>query len=179
MQEVREKPHMARIDQTPPGDFPGVEQAFYSRVRRVSGCWEWQSTRNRLGYGMIHLKPLGKARIAHRVAFCLQRSRSFRSIDGLVVRHKCDNRACVRPDHLLLGTQKDNVADTWSRNRAKLPMIKGEGHWSSKLTADDVREIRRLAASGELTQREIGERFGVVQGAISAIHRRVAWSHVA
>jgi hypothetical protein len=79
------------------------------------GCWLWIGARNNLGYGVfaVELRPTRLA-LAHRVAFALAVGPVPR---GLVVRHRCDTPSCVNPDHLLLGTQKHNVADCIERGR--------------------------------------------------------------
>lgn len=79
-----------------------------------SGCWEWTAHIASNGYGRFGLN--GKARDSHRVAWEL----SFGPIpNGLSVLHVCDNRRCVRPDHLFLGTQRDNMIDAVRKGRMK------------------------------------------------------------
>jgi hypothetical protein len=134
---------------------------------------------------------------AHRLAYFL----TFGPIpDGLWVLHHCDNPSCCRPDHLFLGTAADNVADMMAKGRNLSGMTvhperaaKGERHGSrtkpegirrgqsngqSKLTDDDVREIRLLYAACKGSQLEIAARFGVNQTLVSAIVRRVRWTHI-
>lgn len=95
--------------------------------------------------------------------------------DGLHVLHHCDNPPCVNPAHLFLGTNADNVADKTAKGRGRGG--RGEAHRNAKLTADQVREIRELAASG-LTQREIAARYGVRHTAIGKILRGERWGHL-
>lgn len=92
---------------------------------------------------------------------------------GMCVLHKCDNPSCVNPDHLFLGTSKDNVLDAMSKDR----MPNGERSTSASLSQDDVLRIRSMFLSGK-TQREIGIEFGVSQTAISKITRAVRWKHL-
>jgi len=89
--------------------------------------------------------------------------------DGLSVLHKCDVTLCVNPDHLFLGTQQDNMADAASKHRLHV----------QRLTADQVREIRALYATGAWTQKRLAERFGVTHTQISHIVRGEQWKHVA
>jgi hypothetical protein len=81
-------------------------------VESASGCWEWSGRRNALGYGRIIVD--GVETRAHRAMFFMLNQSADRS---LVVRHTCDNPSCVNPDHLLLGTVKDNMNDMHTRGR--------------------------------------------------------------
>jgi DNA invertase Pin-like site-specific DNA recombinase len=100
----------------------------------------------------------------------------------MLVCHHCDNRACVRPDHLFLGTPAANTADMLRKGRArggaKLPP-RGEGHYAAAFKDRDIRRIRRLHASGRHTQRAIADMYGVNQSAISRIISGHRWAHVA
>lgn len=118
-----------------------------------SGCWEWQGHIAAVGYGEMHLA--GKKRGAHRVSY-----ESFVGPipPGMYVMHSCDNRVCVNPSHLSLGTHLDNVKDMHDKGR----------HYK-KLTAEQVAEVRRLSATSGLTQKAIGRTFGVAPATISAI----------
>lgn len=79
-----------------------------------SGCWEWAGFRHKQGYG--RLRVLGKLTLAHVLAYKIWRGDVP---DGMKVRHTCDNPPCINPEHLLLGTQADNVQDMVSRGRAR------------------------------------------------------------
>jgi hypothetical protein len=89
--------------------------------------------------------------------------------DGMVVRHKCDNPACVNPDHLELGTHADNVADRDARGRT----ARGE-RLHAKLTEDDVLRIRADSRS----HRAIGADYGVAHSTVGNIKRGRKWSHL-
>ncbi len=78
----------------------------------VTPCQEWQGALDPTGYGAVKVK--GKKRGAHRVAW---QSVNGSIPPGLMVLHRCDNRACVRPDHLFLGTSKDNMQDCRAKGR--------------------------------------------------------------
>lgn len=92
------------------------------------------------------------------------------SIDGLVVRHTCDNPPCVEPSHLILGTQADNVADAVERGRT----CRGERRANAKLTEDDVRAIR----TDKRSQRAIAAEYGVSQPTVGKVIRGEIWSHI-
>jgi hypothetical protein len=89
---------------------------------------------------------------------------------GLLVCHRCDERLCVNPEHLFVGTQKDNIADMISKGRA----CRGVLHHSVRLTEDQVRQIR--VADG--TQREIAALFGISQTNVSQIRQRKGWKQL-
>lgn len=99
-------------------------ERFWSKVNNIEGgCWEWTAAFREPGYGAFKFK--GKTVDAHRVSYEL----SFGSIPvGLLVCHECDNRKCVNPDHLFLGTHQDNYDDAISKGRVvkmeKIPWAK-------------------------------------------------------
>jgi DNA-binding XRE family transcriptional regulator len=105
---------------------------------------------------------------AHRVAYEVYRGPIP---DGMHVCHKCDNRICVNPDHLFLGTHAENMADMSKKNR----QARGADNGSAKLTEIDVRAIR---AENSKSQSELGKDYGVSQSYISKIKRRESWKHV-
>ena len=142
---------------------------FYSIPEPMSGCKLWTGHANDQGYGC--LRHEGKMRKAHVLAFI--NATGIVPARGQVVRHRCDNPSCIEETHLLLGTQKDNVADC--RQRGRMWMPRGEANSTSKLTDEKVLEI--LLATG--TQTEIAERFGVSQQLISRVRLRQGWGHVA
>lgn len=133
-------------------------------------CWVFKTLGND-GYGKIKIN--GKTVRAHRFSYEFYNNRKIKSSD--IVRHKCDNRACVNPDHLEIGTVQDNVNDTWSRNRGN-PQ-RGENSSASKLTADEVLEIRKCAQSGE-THESISNRYKVSRGNITKIINQTRWTHI-
>lgn len=97
---------------------------FESKVAFGDGCWEWQGTRSSTGYGVMHWD--GRLTGAHRIAWTLIHEEPIP--DGLVVRHTCDNRPCVRPDHLLIGTRADNSRDMVERGRSTRKTHCKRGH---------------------------------------------------
>lgn len=135
-----------------------------------TGCIEWIGHRVRGGYGQVNKD--GKDAYAHRVAYERQHGEIP---DGLRVLHRCDNPPCCNPDHLFLGTHADNMRDKAAKGRsASMP---GETNPSAKLTADDVRTIRRLCADGAI-KKEVGSKFGVTGAAVRLIVLRKKWAHI-
>lgn len=88
-------------------------ERLWERVTKTTGCWVWRGTTNNKGYGML---GIGRERqvLAHRVAW---ESANGHVPDGMFVCHKCDNPRCVRPDHLFLGTNSDNIQDSIAKGR--------------------------------------------------------------
>lgn len=137
------------------------------------GCWEWNA-RIDDGYGRIGVRT-GKRwniRRAHRVAYELLRGGIP---TGLHVLHHCDNRRCVNPDHLFLGSNGDNVRDRDNKGRAACGERNGRGN--AKLEAKVVAEIRLRSTSGA-SQRRLAHEFGLHHSTVGRIIRRETWRHV-
>jgi hypothetical protein len=122
-------------------------------------CMAWPFTVTSGGYGSIPLN--GKKEVAHRVAYMLHTGINPGS---LVVCHKCDNRKCFNPNHLFIGTCKDNMQDASAKGR----MARGTSHCWHKLTEEEVREIRSLHRSGYGFS-HLGRKFGVHYSSIRKI----------
>ena len=143
---------------------------FWNKVdiRHEDECWEWTATKTYKNYGIFYFKE--KYRRAHRV--CAEAK--YGNIDNVVVRHKCDNPICVNPNHLEVGTQKDNVQDMVSRGRARHGVSLGESHGLSKLTEQQVLEIYNSTEY----QRVLAEKYNVGTTTISEIRRGLRWTHI-
>lgn len=147
-----------------------TEKEFWASCKEdESGCWIWQRGHQRKGYGAV--KWHNYVTTAHRIAWMITHGDIPA---GMLVCHKCDVRNCVNPDHLFLGTPMDNTQDMISKGR----MIAGEDVTHAKLTENDVRRIRGIHASGDVSVREIARRFPVCHQQISRIIRRTRWKHV-
>jgi HNH endonuclease len=147
------------------------EQRVWRHVYHTEGCWFWTGYRNADGYGAIARTVNGRTSNvgAHRAAYEL----TFGPIPaGLCVCHHCDNRLCVRPDHLFLGTVADNNADRDRKGRQR--SLLGELAGASRLTLKQVMEIR----SSTEGLRPLGRRFGVSPSTIARARYNVRWRHV-
>lgn len=134
-----------------------------------SGCWEFNGGL-RDGYGYVSIR--GVSLVATRVMY----EHHFGPIPkNLLVRHKCDNPPCVNPDHLEVGTVRDNTQDMLDRGRHTPP--RGETNGQSKLTAEQVIEMRGLQAAG-VSYHALAERFGVSVSCVSSVVNRQRWRHV-
>jgi hypothetical protein len=145
---------------------------FWAKVDKGDGCWNWTSDKC-AGYGKFWFR--GGCRLAHRVLWV---SLNGPIAEGLCLRHKCDNPACVRPDHLEVGTHGDNFMDSYSRGRRHYQrgtVPRGEAHWLAKLTEETVQEIRRGAAAG-LSARQMAEPLGLSPTHVRRVIRRKAWA---
>ena len=130
----------------------------------MSGCWLWLGALNAHGYGTIR-NDLISGRLAHRYSWALANGKTIPN--DTFVCHACDNPACVNPDHLFLGTQKDNMRDMHRKGRnAPSP--------TTKLTENQVREIRKSTDRNK----DIADRYGMNPSTISNIRARRIWSHV-
>ena len=140
-------------------------------------CIEWVGARQPNGYGRIYWgrREDGSYRIvfAHRAAWEM---RHGEIPEGLCVLHRCDNRGCVNPDHLFLGTHADNMADMDAKGRRVRKGPEGIRARSAILDDDRVRAIRLLA--GTMSQGAIGRRFGVDSATVNHILRGRTWKHV-
>ena len=152
--------------------MPTDSERFNKFIEYGPGCWTWNGSKNNKGYGQFKVDR--KMKRAHRVAWTMARAEPLR--DGECVLHRCDNPACVRPDHLFLGTIGDNNRDTAAKGRHA--DMRGSRHPRAKLRDEDIHEIRRRLARGE-TGREIGARYGVGQAQIYRIKAGVGWAHIA
>lgn len=132
-----------------------------------TGCWIWLASRHPQGYGTFGID--GKVYYAHRVSWLIYRGDLPL---GMKVCHSCDNEWCVNPEHLWLGSQAENVADSVLKGRARRPQ--GEEHASAKLTEQDILSIRR-----DIRPRsEIAAEYGCTKENIGMIKSGKTWRHV-
>ena len=128
-------------------------------------CWEWIGHKRKKGYGTMQFDNQ-KQEATHASYFLYVGEIP----DGLYVLHHCDNPSCVNPDHLFLGTQKDNICDCMKKGR--MPSRTGERNGRSKLSDDSAAAIRLSAESS----RSLSEKYKVSQQTIRSIRRGERWS---
>lgn len=163
-----------------------IEELYWRRVIKKEGCWSWKGGKTALGYGRFSsghknnvIQPF-----AHRVSWEIH----FGKIpDGLLVCHKCDNPECSNPNHLFLGTPKDNFRDAIKKGRNNphhtKNRLRGSNHKLSKLTENQVKEIINIARSesrpfgyAKILSRKFNVSIATIYGL--AEKRRVSWKHI-
>lgn len=174
------------------------EERFWGRVQKTDGCWLWTGNKMRRGYGITYNAGIyegGKREPAHRISYRLAYGDFPKN---LLVCHHCDNPPCVKPDHLFLGTHKDNFLDAKNKNRVptgvrhwtsvKPELIKrgfksperalsGSTNPNSRLTEKDVSRIRFLRSKGS-KYADLAKAFNVKQDTIEGICLRRSWKHI-
>jgi hypothetical protein len=152
---------------------PGVantpEQFWAITEEATNGCRVWTGPRDPDGYGWVTW--CGTQKKAHRHAYELAHGPIP---PGHFACHRCDNPPCVNPDHLFAGTVLDNAADAIAKGR----YARGESAGKSKLTAEQVSQIRQRYVAGE-SQSALGRSFSISQSTVGNIVRRDTWKHVA
>lgn len=166
---------------------------FWSKVdiRGEDECWEWKGYFHAWGYGRFYYDH--SMHYAHRVSYAIANNDD---IDGLFVRHTCDNPPCVNPNHLLKGTAADNTHDMLERGRASCgekhstilkrvaargeshksalypeSLPRGDNHKNSKITEKQLVTLVEMGKTGNYSQRELGEIFNLSQTHVGAILR--------
>jgi len=147
-------------------------ERFHSKYEGAGShrCWNWKAGKYPNGYGSF-ATIRDKSEGAHRVAWRLSNGEP----GDMHVLHKCDNKRCVNPAHLFIGTPADNNADRASKGRSA--DIRGEKHPMCKLTESDVMAIRSIRKNGK-TLKEIASMFGISHSNVSMICNRVNWRHI-
>jgi hypothetical protein len=145
------------------------EERFWHLVIKGPNCWGW-SGHTREGYGVLTIGPNRQGK-AHRFSYELHNGPIP---DGMDICHHCDNPPCSRPDHLFLGTQKDNQADMIAKGRGKSVAHLGSDHGMAKLNEASAREI--LHSTG--VARIVAKRFNVSESTVYMIRGRHIWKHI-
>lgn len=147
-----------------------------------SGCWEWKAYLMHKGYGHFHINRVPKR--AHRVSYEHYKGKiPF----GMLVMHTCDNRKCVNPDHLVVGTHQDNMNDMVKKGRSQ-KVVKGcnkyntnqsmENNFNSKLTSIQVKNIIKDYKDGAGSYMFLSLKYGVSKSNIQAIINGRSWSNL-
>lgn len=153
-----------------------LEERFWSKVKRDPvGCWEWQAARFSNGYGSAYVSGRGKTMLkglAHRIAYSIANGPIP---SDMLVCHSCDNKACVRPSHLWIGTDHDNTQDMLKKGRNTPP--RGERSGKTKFKNEDVIRIRYLAESG-VKWHYIASEYSIRRETVRKIVNRERWAHI-
>lgn len=163
-------------------------QSFETKFRKTDSCWEWTGRKSPTGYGYFYMGkawPGGtKGCYASRASYALYKGEITK---GLFVCHTCDNPGCVNPEHLFLGTCKDNVDDMIRKGRhsrgekhiaiCKASCPKGARHYRAKFSDDDIAKIFDLRSKG-LYYSQIAAIYGVDFTCIYKIIKRKRWKHL-
>lgn len=140
---------------------------FWAKVDKSGDCWLWIGKLTSNGYGQFSINR--KMVRAHRVSWELHHDTIP---SGMYVCHTCDNKLCVRPEHLFLGTPKDNMQDMLKKGRGRFVKVFGENNGNAKLTSSDVERIKALLATGHYLHKEIAQMVGVHRSTVSYIRAR-------
>jgi hypothetical protein len=152
-----------------------TQERFWNKVDKSNceGCWLWVGAKNDQGYGRLTFRNR-RAYRAHRLSYEMK----YGSIPkGLCVLHRCDVRACVRPDHLFTGTRADNNRDAAQKGRTRNGERKGSRHPQAILNEEIAKRVLFLRQTG-MGPTEIARTLGYKYSTISNIFYGRAWQHV-
>jgi hypothetical protein len=145
------------------------EKRILSKIKKTKTCWIWNAGLFPNGYGSVSINDhtYKASRVIYRLFYG-----DFNP--KLLVLHKCDNKKCVNPKHLFLGTHKENMKDMTNKGR----QARGESCGCSKLKEHQVLEIRKLFKASKFTVMELSRKFNVSHKLIGKIISRKAWKHI-
>jgi hypothetical protein len=148
-----------------------IEQKLLRYAVSENGCWNWVATKDRDGYGLL-THHRGKQIRAHRASYEFHVAKIP---VGLLVCHSCDNPSCINPNHLFVGTSKENTRDMLDKNRR--PVLRGERHPNAKLTNDQVTQIKQLRSENRLLK-DIANQFNISFQTVSSITKGTTWNNI-
>jgi len=170
------KPHtevmIRKMRESRCGNLRPLEDRFWERVSTggEDDCWEWLGAKLPSGYGKLNSKS-GES-YAHRLSWKIAHG----SIPaGMSVLHRCDNRSCVNPRHLFVGTQADNLADMRQKGRGFIPDSSRGNNGRAKLTEGQVREISEKYDAGDTSYAILAREFNVHKSTIAYAVRGLHW----
>ena len=139
-------------------------ERFIEKIDKEGSCWNWNSAMTSTGYGQFHTYENGRdnptMHTAHRFAWELMRGPIP---EGMLLCHTCDNRRCVNPSHIFLGTAKDNTQDMIKKRRGL--------QCQPKLSFEQAKDIRKLYAEGKYSYSQLAKLYGVSTTPIQNIIR--------
>jgi len=149
---------------------------FLNKVNKTDSCWIWLGAKQTSGYGRFYNGDLNKVIGSHQFSYLYFIGQIP---NGINVCHNCDNPSCVNPNHLFLGTQKDNLKDMFKKGRGrKLNTYKsGTKHFKAKLSQKDIKRIRNLYNTGELNSYELGDIYNVHRTTINRLIRKETYQN--
>lgn len=143
---------------------------FWAKVDKSDYCWNWRGTKVN-GYGLMRISLTRKNILAHRLSYLIH----FGEIpSALFVLHKCDNRGCVNPDHLFLGTLKDNTQDMLAKGRQRYNPLRGELHPRAKMSDEQIKDFRNRLGYRNIAA--LGREFGISKTQAHRIANGEHWS---
>lgn len=148
-----------------------TEKRFWSKVEigGLDECWPWTGRKHKFGYGAMMFRR--KIYTAHRLAYLLVRGEFDEKLDCC---HRCDNPPCCNPLHLFLGTAKDNITDAINKGR----FAQGQRNGRSRLTSEQVEEIKKTVAPSQRGMKLIARRFGISKSCLYCIVHGRTWKHI-
>lgn len=162
--------HCGVITSPPQYRYCTPKCALLANIAKDGDCWVWTLSTVR-GYGQLSLYDPQRKRAVHVLAHRTSHEVFKGPIpEGMHVLHSCDRPACINPDHLSVGSNRDNRLDAVAKDRHQ----RGTRHYNTELTDDDVRLIRRSPEKASA----IARRFGVQKNCIYKIRTRHTWKHV-
>lgn len=153
------------------------KERFESKIKIINECWEFNTAKDKDGYAKFWINELNRSIPAHRASYILYKGEFDKN---LIVCHTCDNPCCVNPNHLFLGTQKDNMTDKVFKNRQAKgkthraylypeKIKKGEFNGNSKLSFTIANQIRLEYSIGNTSCKKLSKKYGISSSGIHKI----------
>lgn len=148
-------------------------------TKRVKDCLFWSRGKTGYGYGVFYRKRDSKGvliqELVHRVSWELFNNKQIPK--GMCVCHSCDNKLCIKGEHLWIGTQSENIQDAYDKKRKIAGFGVGEQNCNAKIGLDTARKLRKLYKTGDWSQKELGSLFRITQSNVGYIIRNKTWKH--